>query len=122
MFILTKDELVDFVTDIQGSNLKVPGAIDAWIEKNGLKSLSEQEGITEPDQLTQGQTLVGLSFNPSNIKAVDQAKRHSAALYDLIVKTDGHKESELKRAIRLHTAGEILNAQMCVVKVLTFKC
>ena len=119
MFIFTIDELTDLVEECKNSKSS-DAAVKAFIEKNGLKSLHIQEGMTEPDQLTQGQTLVGLNFNPSGDPRVDQAKRHAAAMYDLVVKLDGNKESELKRSIRLHTAGEILNAQMCVVKLITF--
>jgi len=77
-------------------------------------------------QLTFGEQLVGLNFNPSNDDAVSKAKRLCADLADLLHNETmrGNSESEitgLQHNLYNHAIGEILNAQMNVVKVLTLK-
>lgn len=72
--------------------------------------------------LTFGQRLVGLNFNPSNDNKVDQAKRLCAELADLLYADYKNNETtELKNELYHHAIGEILNAQMNCVKVLTLK-
>jgi hypothetical protein len=72
------------------------------------------------EELTFGQLLVGLNFNPSNDPKVQKAKQLCAELADLI-----NADYEDKAVTRLHATlfnhviGEILNAQMNVVKLLT---
>lgn len=72
--------------------------------------------------MTFGEQLVGISFNPSLDDKVARAKRLCAELADLI-----NEDYEDKPVTRLHATlfnhaiGEILNAQMNVVKVLTLK-
>lgn len=73
-------------------------------------------------ELTFGEKLVGLNFNPANDDKVSKAKRLCADLADLL--NDEHlsrQESMLGTQLFNHAAGEILNAQMNVVKVLTLK-
>lgn len=79
-------------------------------------------------ELTFGQKLVGLTFNPSGDEKVQRAKELCAELADLVAEhyeeNFGNKETEfgfLISELYRHTIGEILNAQMNVVKVLTFK-
>lgn len=71
---------------------------------------------------TFGQQLVGLTFNPSGDPKVQRAKELCAELADIL---DGHVKTtlptDLSRMLAGHAVGEILNAQMCVVKVLTLK-
>ena len=74
------------------------------------------------EELTFGQTLVGLTFNPSGDPKVQKAKELCAELADLL--EDDYKNSEvtyLKRVLHDATVGEILKAQMMVVKLLTLK-
>ncbi len=74
-------------------------------------------------QMTYGEKLVGLNFNPSNDDKVSKAKRLCADLADLVkdeFDTSVHN-SALQRQLFDHAIGEILNAQMNAVKVLTFK-
>ena len=77
-----------------------------------------------PNQMTFGEKLVGLTFNPSNDDKVSKAKRLCADLADLL-HTEMYKgngeTTELASRLYNHTIGEILNAQMNVVKVLTLK-
>lgn len=69
-----------------------------------------------------GQQLVGLSFNPSGDPKVQRAKELCAELADLLQDhVSGRETSPFEQQLYNHTIGEILNAQMNVVKVLTFK-
>jgi len=73
-------------------------------------------------QLTFGEKLVGLNFNPSNDDKVSKAKKLCADLADLLNDEKMQQEtSQLHELLFRHTIGEILNAQMNVVKVLTLK-
>lgn len=72
--------------------------------------------------LTFGEQLVGLNFNPSNDDSVSKAKRLCAELADLLDEEMNKREvSRLSAILHHHAIGEILNAQMMVVKVLTLK-
>lgn len=76
-------------------------------------------------EYTFGEKLVGLTFNPSGDADVQRAKELCAELADLVYDhwcRDAYSEkSSLENQLYNHTIGEILNAQMNVVKVLTFK-
>jgi hypothetical protein len=74
---------------------------------------------------TFGEKLVGLSFTPSENEKVDRANKLFAEAADLL--KDHIIEVREKKGLSLmgadifsHAIGEILNAQMCTVKVLTF--
>ncbi len=71
--------------------------------------------------LTFGENLVGVSFNPSQDPKVAKAKQLCAELADLLNDHNNSKEVKTQDGQRLfsHAVGEILNAQMNVVKVLT---
>lgn len=72
---------------------------------------------------TFGQKLVGFNFNPSGDPRVQRVKEICAELADL-VREDNHVldlNNTVKHHLIHHTYGEILNAQMNVVKVLTLK-
>ncbi len=86
-------------------------------------------------ELTFGEKLVGLTFNPSGDKKIQKAKELCAELADLLNK-DYHNPyyegdldkgiapgyvDQLKESMFQHAIGEILNAQMNVVKLLTYK-
>lgn len=73
--------------------------------------------------MTFGEKLVGLNFNPSNDDKVSKAKKLCADLADLLYNdyNSPAEHSELQSKLYEHTIGEILNAQMNVVKVLTLK-
>jgi len=77
---------------------------------------------------TFGEKLVGLTFNPSGDPKVHRAKELCAELADLVnkhfieSKTLVHSPATtFKERLFDHTIGEILNAQMNVVKLLTLK-
>jgi len=76
----------------------------------------------ETKELTFGEELVGLTFNPSADEKVQRAKELCAELTDLMYEDyNNTPRSGLKEKLLWHTIGEILNAQMNVVKLLTFK-
>lgn len=86
-----------------------------------------KEESTGQDQLSFGQQLVGMTFNPSGDPKVQRAKELCAELADLVQadlldrRFSDTPPSQLYRDLQRHAIGEILNAQMNVVKVLTFK-
>lgn len=71
---------------------------------------------------TFGEKLVGINFNPSGDDEVSKAKRLCADLADLLYNNHkGENATDLYDQLYHHAIGEILNAQMCTVKVLTLK-
>lgn len=83
----------------------------------------EQATAPSKRDLTYGEKLVGLTFNPAGDASVNKAKMLCAELADLL---HGHvsrpsERSALENLLHNHAVGEILNAQMNVVKVLTLK-
>lgn len=81
--------------------------------------------MEEQKQLSFGEKLVGLSFNPSENEKVDKAKKLFAEAADLLKEhiielREKEGLSTMGADFFSHAIGEILNAQMCTVKVLTF--
>lgn len=77
---------------------------------------------TDTRQLTFGEKLVGLNFNPSMMIKFQKQKRLCAELADLL--NDDRQEREttqLESLLFPQTVGKILDAQMNVVKLLTLK-
>ncbi len=70
---------------------------------------------------TFGQKLVGASFNPSQDPRVDRAKEICAELVDMVRPEMLDVDNTVRYYLTMHTIGEILNAQMNVVKLLTLK-
>ena len=79
--------------------------------------------LTGQDTMSYGQKLVGLTFNPSGDPKVQRAKELCAELADLLHDhvSRPSERSALENLLHNHAVGEILNAQMNVVKVLTLK-
>lgn len=76
----------------------------------------------ENQELTFGEKLVGKSFNPSQDPRVDRAKEICAELADMVSEGISFESlPSLNRELYRHTIGQILNAQMNVVKLLTLK-
>jgi hypothetical protein len=77
------------------------------------------------ERLSYGNQLVGLTFNPSNDPNVQRAKELCAELATMVrdhwQRDLQSQKSSLENTLYHHTIGEILNAQMNVVKFLTFK-
>ena len=114
----------DLKNDVQ-SDLK---SFD-YSPRNGNYDLKKSE-LVDPEptdqvkmKMTFGEKLVGLTFNPSGDDKVGKAKRLCADLADLLASDydERHLQSELQSRLFNHAVGEILNAQMNVVKVLTLK-
>jgi hypothetical protein len=78
---------------------------------------------TNQRPMTFGEQLVGITFNPSNDDKVAKAKQLCAELADLLNDHNECKEQKTQNSQRLfsHALGEILNAQMNAVKVLTYQ-
>jgi len=77
----------------------------------------------EEKELTFGEKLVGITFNPSGDEKVNRVKELCAELADLIYQDYDNREevTDFYDYLYEHAVGEILNAQMNAVKVLTFK-
>lgn len=77
----------------------------------------------ESRDLTFGEKLVGMTFNPSGDPNIQKAKELCAELADMIYNDYAAKEevTDFYDYLYEHSVGEILNAQMNVVKLLTFK-
>lgn len=98
------------------------------IKKDYEKAMKVREVIKlikekmETRELTFGEKLVGLTFNPSGDEKVQRAKEICAELADLLNENgDPNSERPLCRLLFDKAIGDILDAQMNVVKVLTFK-
>ncbi len=85
--------------------------------------MEEQDIVVyEHKILSFGEILVGIEFNPSDDDRVAQVKNKMAEIANILkdAYNDGEK-SPVKSLIFDHAVGEILNAQMSVVKVITMK-
>ena len=81
---------------------------------------------TPTRELTFGEKLVGITFNPSADDKVSKAKRLFAEAADLLNDENEKlvtekKSTQFSQRLFSHAICEILNAQMNVVKVLTLK-
>jgi len=82
----------------------------------------EGHAIIETKVLSFGELLVGIEFNPSNDDKVAKVKQLMAEVANIM--KDAYNEdqkSPIKSLLFDHAVGEILNAQMNAVKVITFK-
>jgi len=76
---------------------------------------------------TFGQKLVGHTFNPSGDAKVQRIKELCAEMADVLHNSFMERETTEQTTMLLnaqlfnHAVGEILNAQMCAVKFITFK-
>lgn len=76
----------------------------------------------EERKLTFGETLVGKSFNPGGNPQVDRVKELCAEVADILdaeYRKRNIASSPMALTLFNHAIGEVLNAQMNVVKVLT---
>ena len=90
--------------------------------------LDEIKGFDEPNEtkskkeITFGQKLVGLTFNPSGDEKVTKAKQLCAELADLLEEVNKNQESSyLGNTFYGGAIRRILDAQMWSVKFLTNK-
>jgi hypothetical protein len=77
----------------------------------------------EKKEMTFGEQLVGLNFNPSGNENVDKAKKLCAELADLVYDNIDYDEQRtpIQEVLAYSTFSDILKAQMMVVKTLTNK-
>lgn len=78
----------------------------------------------ETTELTLGQQWVGKTFNPSKDPAVDRAKNLAAELVDMAYAAMPASAADIsfqRDLLFRQVLGEILNAQMNLVKLLTFQ-
>jgi hypothetical protein len=69
-----------------------------------------------------GEQLIGIEYNPSNQDDVAKVKMMFAEIAEIMKKNyTGESKHPLKSLLFDHAVGEIVNAQMSVVKVLTLK-
>ena len=83
---------------------------------------NNEAAIIEHKIFSFGEILVGIEFNPSEDDRVFQVKQKMAEIANIL--KDNYTESEkspVKSLLFDHAVGEILNAQMSVVKVITMK-
>lgn len=70
-------------------------------------------------QLTYGQKMVGVSFNPSALPEVDRVKQLAAELIDIAESYHSNPKGKIQ-LIEL-AINQVILAQMAVVKLITFK-
>jgi hypothetical protein len=77
---------------------------------------------TDQKPMTFGEQLVGITFNPSQDDKVARAKAICAELADLLNDhNNSNRATQDRQRLFSHAIGEILNAQMNAVKVLTYQ-
>jgi hypothetical protein len=89
------------------------------MEKNTNES---EAGFQETKILSFGELLVGIEFNPSNDDRVAKVKSLIAEVTNIMLEEyDKETKSPIKSLLFDHAIGELVSAQMAVVKVITFK-
>ena len=92
------------------------------MENKPTVKVPEGHTIIETKLASFGELLVGIEFNPSNNDIVAEVKQKMAEIANLMKdEYNSEQKSPLKSLLFDHAVGEILNAQMAVVKVITFK-
>lgn len=80
------------------------------------------EGVKETKVPSFGEQLIGVDFNPSGDPTIHKVKMMFAEIAEIMKKDYvGENKHPLKSLLFDHAVGEIVNAQMAVVKVLTMK-
>ena len=101
------------------TNLEARIKFDKYMEEN---QLPEGLGVVETKLPTFGELLVGLEFNPSGDPDVHRVKELAAEMAEILKRRyEEDQRGPVKGLLFDHAVGEILNAQMTVVKVITMK-
>jgi hypothetical protein len=96
--------------------------LDARIKYDKYMEEQTQVGFEEKRLPTFGEQLLGLSFNPSGDEDVHRVKELAAEMAEILKRRYSNDEkTPVKSLLFDHAVGEILNAQMTVVKVITLK-
>ncbi len=91
---------------------------DAVMELVKSDEETDHQAIPEQEELSIGKRIIG-NFNPEDDEKVLKVNEMCAELIDIVI-----EHQKTKGAISMlidHTISEVLNAQMNVVKILTFK-
>lgn len=100
------------------SNLEARIKFDKYMEEQEKAPVAFEEKRLP----TFGEQLVGLSFNPSGDEDVHRVKELAAEMAEILKRRYSNDEkTPVKSLLFDHAVGEILNAQMTVVKVITLK-
>jgi hypothetical protein len=95
-----------------------------FLNENTLIS-TYMENQEQKQPLSFGAKLVGLTFNPSQDDKVGKVKQLFAEIADILEQENNsfaeNGLTSLRQNLYNHAVGEILDAQMNTVKVLTFK-
>jgi hypothetical protein len=79
-------------------------------------------GFKETKILSFGELLVGIEFNPSNDDKVAKVKSLMAEAANIMLESyEQENKSPIKSLLFDHAVGELVSAQMALVKVITFK-
>lgn len=79
-----------------------------------------QEQNKDTRELTFGEELIGISFNPSGNEQVNEVKKLSAQIVDTLVDSFDNKEiTHIQGKLIDNALMQLVNAQMAVVKALT---
>lgn len=98
------------------TNLEARIKFDKYMEEQA------QYGVKETKLPTFGELLVGLEFNPSGDPDVHRVKELAAEMAEILKRRyEEDQRGPVKSLLFDHAVGEILNAQMTVVKVITMK-
>ena len=82
----------------------------------------ENTVIKETRIPTFGEQLIGVDFNPSGDPTVHKVKMMFAEIAEIMKQNYmGENKHPLKSLLFDHAVGEVVNAQMSVIKVLTLK-
>lgn len=85
-------------------------------------SIPEGHGIKETKVLSFGELLIGIEFDSSNEDATFKVKSMMAELANILKdEYNTEQKSPIKSLLFDHAVGELVNAQMAIVKVITFK-
>lgn len=85
-------------------------------------SVPEGQTIIETKILSFGELLVGIEFDSANEDKVAKVKTMMAEIANLMKDNyNSEQKSPVKSLLFDHAVGELVNAQMAVVKVITFK-
>jgi hypothetical protein len=122
---VTKQELdiwravTNFTKGQEGANLKARELYEQ-LKTNNMEN--KDAVVIEEKIFSFGEILVGIEFNPSNDEKVFQVKQKFAEIANLLKdEYNNSAKSPVKSLVFDHAIGEILNAQMSVVKLITMK-
>lgn len=90
--------------------------------ENVNEAAEDAVGIKETKVLSFGELLVGVEFNPSNDDKVAKVKSLMAEAANIMLESyEQNGKSPIKSLLFDHAVGELVSAQMALVKVITFK-